>query len=97
MIPLLGYFFITYLTVFIKKRVRQLPIVIIIFIIVIGTVIYQVFTFLALNFSGQSINFWSSVSLIIIPSAVLNVVLSIPMYILISDIYGFIYPKLAEE
>lgn len=97
MIPLISYVFLTSTSQYIVKRVRQMPIVAVIFVTIVGTVIFHMFSIIGLNLSGVYIPFIDSVSLIMVPSIILNMLLSVPVYILLSDLISFIYPRTAEE
>jgi hypothetical protein len=50
----------------------------------------------ALRLSGSLIPVLESVNLIILPSTLLNLILAIPVYALISDLANWLYPQELE-
>ncbi len=95
-VPLISYVALYGLTQMFQKRVWQMPIVVMLALSVIGTMIYHLLTYMSLRISGVPVSFGESMGLIILPSMLLNLMLSIPIYILVTDLVGFLYPEEVE-
>ena len=63
---------------------------------IVGTLIQQALYFVVLQIHGTPLPLSDSLSLIILPSALLNLLLSLPFYALISDLANWVYPVEVE-
>ena len=93
--PLYGYFLIfgvIYLIIlFLKKWIWQMPITLSLFTTMIGSIIEGGFSIIALLFQESSVNIQTSITTIVIPSMIMNLFASIPIYSIFSDIANTIY------
>jgi rod shape-determining protein MreD len=96
-IPLVSYIFATGIAVIIKKRLWQTPLIAMFFIILLTTILQQSMTVLTLQIQGVAISFRDSLTLITLPSVLLNLLISIPVFYLIKDIARWLYPLEVEN
>ncbi len=92
-IPLIGYLIVTGLVRLFQRRVWQTPILVMFLCSFIGTLITQGLALVALRFQGTSLPIAQSLNLITLPSALLNLILAIPIYALIHDVALWVYPE----
>lgn len=62
----------------------------------LGTLITHALTIAALQFNGTPIPWAAALNTITLPSALLNLILVVPMYALIGDLANWIYPEEIE-
>jgi len=91
---MIGYLASTGLALLLRRRIWQLPILAMFVITFIGTLITHATSLLALRFVGTSIPIWEALNRITLPSMLLNLLLSVPVYALMGDLANWLY---AEE
>lgn len=96
LMPLAGYLLVTGIARLLQRRVWQSPILAMFITTVAGSLIYQLLSLFVLTFSGTPLPFPESFSLVILPSALLNLLLALPMYALVSDMASWVYPTEVE-
>ena len=89
---LLPYLAIVLLARFLHSRIWRSPIFGMLLITIAGTLLQHLSTFITLQFMEISITFLQMLREITIPSLILNLILALPIYVLIHDIAGWIYP-----
>lgn len=94
--PVLGYLMATGIARVLQKRVWQMPILAMFVATVVGTVLYQTLSILVLRFLGTSLIWGECISLVILPSILLNSLLSLPVYAVVVDFAGMLYPDRVE-
>lgn len=92
-VPLIGYLLVTFLARILQRRVWQTPILVMFFTTVIGSLMVNFLSIFSLQLSGVPLNFSDSISLVVLPSALLNLILSFPIYLLVKDVAEWIYPS----
>jgi rod shape-determining protein MreD len=95
-VPLIGYSMITGITLLLRQRVWQVPILAMFLVTFLGTLITQGITLLSLRLSGSSIPVLESFNLIMLPSVLLNLLLAIPIYVLAGELARWLYPEELE-
>lgn len=95
--PLIGFLVITGLSRLLQRRVWQVPLLAMVFSASVGTLVYQGLALVMLQIRGDPIPIVQSLSIVTLPSLLLNVILAIPMYSLVRDVAGWIYPVEIEE
>lgn len=90
--PLLGYLLVTGIARLLQRRMWQSPILAMFVATVAGTLLYQLMSMVVLIVSGTPLPLRESLSLVILPSALLNLLLSLPVYALVSDMVSWVYP-----
>jgi hypothetical protein len=91
-IPLAGYLLVVGVGRLLHRRVWQAVLLETFVVIFIGTFGIQLFTAGYLALVGGSFQFGDVISLIILPSTLLNLLLVIPVYYLIKDLALWLYP-----
>ena len=99
--PMNGYLWM-YLTIwfiirFIKMRVWQMPLMLMLFVTILSTLIISVGTLALLFLQNASVNYADAFRQIIIPSLVMNLLLSIPIYAFLNDVINTIYMNEESE
>jgi len=94
--PLIGYLLIVGIARILQRHVWQMPILAMFVATVGGTLVQNVLYYLALQIHGTPLPLNESLSLIILPSALLNLLLSLPVYALVSDLANWVYPVEVE-
>jgi rod shape-determining protein MreD len=90
--PLIGYMLIVALVRMIQKRIWQSPILAMLVATTVGTLFYQSLSWLVLSFYGSRLPLGESLSMVILPSTLLNLLLSLPVYALVLDMASWVYP-----
>jgi len=91
--PLLGYSLTTALALALHRRIWQVPILAMFLVTFVGTLITQGITILALRITGVPIPVPAALNLVILPSVLLNLLLSVPIYFLAGELAGWLYPE----
>jgi rod shape-determining protein MreD len=91
------YMVITILIRLIQKRVWQSPLMAMFIATALATIIYQVGCMMALRLTGTPLPIGESLSVVVLPSTLLNLILSIPVYALVADLASWLYPQEIEE
>jgi rod shape-determining protein MreD len=93
---LTGYLIIAGLSRLLQRRIWQVPILAMFLITILGTFIVQMLSLLILQFTGTALEWWESISLVMLPSALLNLLFSLPVYLLTTDLATLVYPEETE-
>ena len=99
--PMNGYLWM-YLTIwfiirFIKMRVWQMPLKLMLFVTILSTLLISVGTLVLLFLQNASVSYPDAFRQIIIPSLVMNLLLSIPIYAFLNDVINTIYMNEESE
>lgn len=95
-VVLASYLGTTGITLLIRRRIWQVPLLAMLLATFLGTILIQGLSILALWFEGTRLPLLESINLIILPSLLLNLLLAFPVYILIGDLANWVYPKEIE-
>lgn len=95
-VPMVSYLVTAALVQYFKRQVWQAPLLIMLLITLIGTALEQGLTIGSLIFSGTSLPIRDSLSLITLPSILLNLALAIPFYAILRDLANWIFPQEME-
>ena len=74
-----------------------MPILAMYFTTLVGTLIFNLLTYLVLKLSQVPISFSESINLVVLPSTLLNLILALPVYLMVTDLIGLIYPEEVVE
>ena len=85
------YLLIWFIIRFIKMRVWQMPLMLMLFVTILSTLIISVGTLALLFLQNASVNYIDAFRQIIIPSLVMNLLVSIPIYAFLNDVINTIY------
>ena len=87
-----GYLFVVLLAQILKQRVWQAPLLAMFSVIFLGTLSMDLLALLVLNLLGTPLPFGDSLGLIVLPSVLLNLLFSIPVYAVIRDLAQWVSP-----
>ncbi len=90
--PLLAYLMVTGIARLLQRQVWQTPILAMLLMTFIATIIYHGITFVALFFNGTALPIQESISLVTLPSTLLNLILAIPIFVIVNDLAHWLYP-----
>lgn len=94
--PLLGYLAVTGITRLMHRRIWHSPILAMMLITILGTMVYHSISILAIQFWEIPLPWRESLSLVVLPSTLLNFALSIPVFALVKDVANWVYPVEVE-
>lgn len=95
-IPILGYLLVTLIARLFRRRVWQTPIFSMFVVTFLGSLITQGLTMGALIFTGTSLPIFDSLNLVVMPGTLLNLLLALPVYAVITDLAQSVYPEEVE-
>lgn len=95
-VALLGYLLVTGMTLLLRQRVWQVPILAMLVATFLGTLLTQGLALAALRLTGDPLPILQAFNLITLPSILLNLILAIPAYALLGDLAGWLYPEELE-
>ncbi|MFN8382383.1 MAG: hypothetical protein U0V02_10605 [Anaerolineales bacterium] len=88
----IGYFGVVFVAQILQRRVWQAPLLAMFSVIFIGTLFMNMLSFVALRVLGTPLPFDDVVGLITLPSLLLNMLFSIPIYAFMRDMAQWVYP-----
>jgi hypothetical protein len=91
-VPFIGYLLVTLIGRLLQRRVWQTPVLAMFVTIIIGTILFHLLSIGALQAAGTSLPFQDALTLVTLPSTLLNLILALPVYIVMTDIAHWIYP-----
>ena len=94
--PLLGYLIVVFIARLIQHRLWQIPILAMFATTVLGTLIVQTLEIVAMFVSGRAVPFQDSFTYVALPSALLNLLLALPVYTIMTDMARWVYPEEVE-
>jgi rod shape-determining protein MreD len=94
----LGVYLVSYLlsiglALALRRRVWQAPFLAMLVVVFFATLISHLLAVLALRLSGVGLQPLEAINLVTLPSILLNLLLAIPIYTLVSDLANWIYPQ----
>jgi hypothetical protein len=95
-VPLVGYLLVTAISRLFLRRVWQSPILAMFLITFIGSLLSQGIAMGALIFNGTPLPLGDSLNLVILPGTLLNLLLALPVYAIITDLAQWVYPEEVE-
>jgi Na+/phosphate symporter len=93
---LIGYLSAVGLTMALRQRVWQVPILAMYVATFFGTMLVHLVSLVALRLQGDPLPLMQSLNLITLPSVMLNLLLALPFYTLLGDLAGWLYPEELE-
>ncbi len=95
-IVLAGYLTITGLALYLRRHIWQVPILGMFLLTFVGTIITQAIAVAAIWVGGTPLPLIETLNLVTLPSLLLNLLLAVPIYVLITDLANWLYPKEIE-
>jgi biotin transporter BioY len=93
---LIGYLLAVGLALLLRQRIWQVPLLAMFICTFFGTILVHLVALVVLRITGTSLPFLNALNLVTLPSVVLNLLLAIPVYAIISDLAKWIYPEQLE-
>lgn len=93
----LGYFGIIFIARALQKRIWQAPLLAMFSVVFTGTILMHVLSFGTLTILGTPFTLSEVVTLITLPTLLLNMLFSIPIYTLMRDLSYWVYPAEVME
>jgi len=97
LVPIAGYLLVTGVSVYLKRRVWQVPVLALFVTIILGTLIVQLSGYLFLTVLGTPLPFFEALNLVVLPGLLLNLLAALPVNGLMGEIAGFLYPQEIEN
>jgi len=94
---IVGYLFVVLLAQLLRQRVWQAPLLAMFSVIFLGTLSMNLLALLVLNFLGTPLPFGDSLGMIVLPSILLNLLFSIPVYAVVRDLAQWVSPAQEVE
>lgn len=94
---ILGYFGIIFIARSLQRRVWQAPLLAMFSVVFVGTILIHILSFGTLSILGTPFSFSEVATLITLPSLLLNMLFSIPVYTLMRDLSYWVYPAEVME
>lgn len=91
-ILLIGYLAVIFVAQTFQRRVWQAPLLAMFSVTFIGTLFIHLLSFVVLRISGVPLAFADVIGLITLPSLLLNMLFSIPIYVFMRDLARWVYP-----
>ena len=94
--PVAGYLIVMGLARLLQRRIWQAPLLAMFAVTFAGTLAMQLIAYVTLWLLGSPLPLGDSFSQVILPSALLNLLLSIPVHALMRDLARWLHPREAE-
>ncbi len=95
-VPLISYLTMAVIARFLKRMVWQAPIMAMLVVTLAGTLIFHTLTIIVLQLSGVGLEISETLSQVTMPSLLLNLLIALPIYLLITDASVWLYPAEME-
>lgn len=91
-----GYLLVTLMVRLLRRRVWQTPILVMFVVTFFGSLIAQGITMAVMIFQGANLPIFDSLNLVILPGTLLNLLLALPVYAVVTDLAQWLYPEEVE-
>jgi rod shape-determining protein MreD len=95
-VPMIGYLLTVFIALLLRRRIWQVPIFAMFVTVFIGTLVSHLLTIMALRLTGNPMSFFDAFNLVTLPSLLVNILFSLPIYALINELAGWLYPEELE-
>ena len=96
-VQVVGYLAVVFTAQVLQRRVWQAPLLAMFSVTLIGTIFMHLLSFAVLSLSGTTFSFSAVTGSITLPSLLLNIFFSIPIYALMRDLARWVYPSEVYE
>jgi cell shape-determining protein MreD len=93
LVPLAGYLGVAIFARLLRGWIWQSPLVALFLTTFFGSLLLPALTWAALQFEGVSLPLIESFNRVILPGALLNLLLAVPVYMIIADLAQAVYPE----
>jgi rod shape-determining protein MreD len=90
--PLVGYLLLTVIVHILRRHVWQTPLLAMFLVTMIGTIMIQFIYIIVLQISGAQLPWQESLSQVMLPSVLINLILVLPVYVVMTDLAHLVYP-----
>lgn len=97
LVTIAGYLFVVLLAQILRQRVWQAPLLAMFSVIFLGTLSMNLLALIVLNFLGTPLPIGDTLGLIVLPSVLLNLLFSIPVYAVVRDLAIWVSPTQEVE
>jgi rod shape-determining protein MreD len=94
--PLWGYLIVAVIARLLRQRVWQTPFLAMLLVTFAGTLVTLALDWAVLQFQTGAYPLYTALNIIVMPSALLNLLFALPVYALVNDLADFLYPDKAE-
>lgn len=94
--PLIGYMGVYVIAKLLQRKVWQAPILAMFIVTLTGTLFQHAIYVITLQIIGAPISWGESLDSVILPSVLLNLLFALPMYAIVNDVVGRIFPLEVE-
>jgi rod shape-determining protein MreD len=94
--PLWSYLGVVAISKLLRRRVWRIPIFAMFIVTLLGTFFQHAVYVITLQVSGAPITWMESLDRVILPSVLLNLIFALPIYAVVNDLVGRIYPLEVE-
>jgi len=91
-VTVVGYFAVIFIAQLLQRRVWQAPLLAMFSVTFFSTIFVQLLSFATLRLLGTPLGWYDVIGLIILPSLLLNMLFSIPVYVFMRDLARWVYP-----
>ncbi len=95
-VPLASYLIVIAMTRLIRQRLWQSPILSMFFVTFVGSLMTQGLAMGILIFKGTPLPITESINVVILPGTLLNLLLALPVYAVVTDLAQWVYPEEVE-
>jgi cell shape-determining protein MreD len=95
-VPLAGYLLVTAISRLVRRRVWQSPILAMFLVTFIGSLVSLGLTMGVLIGTGTRLPIEDSINLVVLPATLLNLLLALPVYAVVTDLAQWVYPEEVE-
>jgi len=95
-IVVVAYFCALIFALLLKERLPQVPILSMIFCGIVIMIFHLFFQALYFNFLGFNINYQTSFYNLILPSLMINIIATLPIFFIVSEVRRIVFPSLEE-
>ena len=93
----IGYLTVVFVAQTLQRRVWQAPLLAMFSVTLVGTLFMHILSYVVLRFTGTPLSFSDVLGLITLPSLLLNMLFSIPIYAFMRDLARWVYPSEVYE
>lgn len=94
--PLIAYMGVVGLSKLLQRKVWRIPILAMFIVTFLGTVFQHIVYIIALQVQGAPISWAQSFDAVLLPSILLNLIFALPIFAIVNELVGRIYPLEVE-
>jgi len=94
--PMIGYLGVVGISKLLQKRVWRIPMLAMIIVTLLGSFFQHSIYVVSLQVAGITLSWRQSLDSVIVPSVLLNLIFALPIFAIVNDLVGRIYPLEVE-